>query len=343
MKFDADPVPFEGEKDPFKNFPSEVFHERSASMVALLKDETFFTTFRDAMKENRKYFENKVVLDIGCGCGMLSMFAVQMGAKKVIGVDDSEIINDAKEVAKENDMDGVITFVRGKVDEIQLPENIKKVDVIISGWMGYSLFHECALNDVLYARNKWLKKGGLMFPNKVTLHMCGIEDKLYKESTIDWYSKDVYGFDLRAIREFALCDPVVTIVDPKRIVTSSTKIIEIDLNNYPLGELHINNKILMTCRRNDYVHALATYFTAEFPNVPMERGFSTSPKDVATHWMHTIFYLNNVFVVKDRETFTGNIDIKSERKDFLEIDFKIELDFKGELSEFHEKNTYKMI
>jgi hypothetical protein len=32
--------------------------------------------------------------------------------------------------------------------------------------MGYCLFYESMLDTVLYARDKWLKPGGLMFPDR---------------------------------------------------------------------------------------------------------------------------------------------------------------------------------
>ena len=48
----------------------------------------------------------------------------------------------------------VITMIRGKVEEIELP--VDKVDVIVSEWMGYCLFYESMLDTVIFARDKWL-------------------------------------------------------------------------------------------------------------------------------------------------------------------------------------------
>lgn len=48
----------------------------------------------------------------------------------------------------------VITVLKGKVEEIELP--VSHVDIIISEWMGYFLLFENMLNTVLYARDKWL-------------------------------------------------------------------------------------------------------------------------------------------------------------------------------------------
>jgi len=50
-------------------------------------------------------------------------------------------------------------LVRGKVEEVTLPDGIEKVDIIVSEWMGYCLFYESMLNTVIYARDKWLVNG----------------------------------------------------------------------------------------------------------------------------------------------------------------------------------------
>ena len=42
------------------------------------------------------------MLDVGCGTGILCMFAAKAGAAKVIGVDFSNIITHAKNIIKDN-------------------------------------------------------------------------------------------------------------------------------------------------------------------------------------------------------------------------------------------------
>ena len=108
----------------------------------------------------------QVVLDIGCGTGILSLFAVKAGASHVFAIDQSTIIYKAVEIARENGVDDKITFIRGEVETVRLP--VDSVDVLISEWMGYFLLFESMLDTVLYARDKWLinKKNGKM--NKCT-------------------------------------------------------------------------------------------------------------------------------------------------------------------------------
>ena len=109
-------------------------------------------------------------------------FAVKAGAKHVIGVDMSTIIEKAREIVEVNGMSDKITLLQGKMEEVEVP--FPKVDIIISEWMGYFLLYESMLDTVLYARDKYLAPNGLIFPDKATIFMAGIEDGEYKDEKI---------------------------------------------------------------------------------------------------------------------------------------------------------------
>merc|ERR1712110_826332 len=176
----------------------------------MLKDEVRTLTYRNSMYHNKHLFKDKIVLDVGCGTGILSMFAAKAGAKQVYGVDMSGIVVQAQKIVSTNGLADKVTVIRGKIEDITLP--VEKVDVIISEWMGYCLFYESMLDSVLYARDKWLAPTGLMFPDKATLYVCAIEDRQYKDDKINWWD-DVYGFDMSCIKKVALQEPLVDVVD----------------------------------------------------------------------------------------------------------------------------------
>jgi protein arginine N-methyltransferase 1 len=145
-------------------------------------DEVRTKSYRDAIYQNKHLFKDKVVLDVGCGTAILSMFAVRAGAKHVIGVDMSTIIEKAQEIVKVNGMADKITLLQGKMEDVHLP--YPKVDIILSEWMGYFLLYESMLDTVLYARDNYLVSGGLIFPDKATIYMAAIEDGDYKDEKI---------------------------------------------------------------------------------------------------------------------------------------------------------------
>lgn len=45
--------------------------------------------------------------------------------------------------------------------------------------MGYFLLYESMFDSVLYARNKWLKEGGILLPNKAKMYIAAIDDEAY--------------------------------------------------------------------------------------------------------------------------------------------------------------------
>lgn len=195
--------------------PPESPFPQHSTLTTVQKDEVRTRSYRDAIYNSKHLFKDKVVLDVGCGTSILSMyissicmrlphprrkhhfppdrsadrvclrrFAVKAGAKHVIGVDMSTIIVKAKEIVAANGMSDKITLLQGKMEEVELP--FPEVDIIISEWMGYFLLYESMLDTVLWARDRYLRKDGqgLIFPDKATIFMAGIEDGEYKDEKI---------------------------------------------------------------------------------------------------------------------------------------------------------------
>jgi protein arginine N-methyltransferase 1 len=57
----------------------------------MLKDKVRTEAYRDAILKNSHLFQEKIVLDIGCGTGILSIFAARAGAKHVYAIDNANI------------------------------------------------------------------------------------------------------------------------------------------------------------------------------------------------------------------------------------------------------------
>ena len=81
--------------------------------------------------------------------------------RQVYAVEASSIAVHASKLVAANKVDDVIKVLSGKIEEIQLPE---QVDVIISEPMGYMLLNERMLETFLHAK-KFLKPGGQCFFN----------------------------------------------------------------------------------------------------------------------------------------------------------------------------------
>jgi len=302
----------------------------------MLKDEVRTKTYQTAILKNRHLFEGKIILDVGCGTGILSMFAVQAGAAHVYAVDCSSIIEQASRIVHDNGMVDKITLIRGKMEEIELP--VPKVDIIVSEWMGYFLLYESMLNTVLFARDKWLKPDGIVFPDKAVMYLCAVEDQQMKYQRIDFW-ENVYGFDMSALREVALKEPVVDVVDPKLVVTNSVPILNIDLQKCTEEDLSFASAFRLRAQRRDHVHGFVAYFECAFTRLQQPLGFSTSPFSKYTHWKQTIFYLDKPISVDEGEEITGSITCKPNPRNERDLDIALDINFDGAHSKIINKHV----
>mmetsp|Transcript_8214 Transcript_8214/g.15913 ORF Transcript_8214/g.15913 Transcript_8214/m.15913 type:complete len:430 (-) Transcript_8214:102-1391(-) len=304
----------------FDSYAHHAIHEE------MLKDEVRTRTYEMAIKQNSHLFKDKIVLDVGCGTGILSMFSIQAGAKHCYAVDCSAIVEQARKIVKLNGFEDKITLIRGKVEEIELP--VPKVDIIVSEWMGYFLLYESMLDTVLFARDKWLVNDGIVFPDKAVMYVTAMEDAHVKRERIDFW-EDVYGFDMTPIKEIAVREPVVDVVDAKALVTDAVPILRLDILTCTKEDLDFTSKFRLECQRNDYIHALVAYFECAFTQVHKPIGFSTAPFARYTHWKQTIFYLTETLTICTGETIEGEITTKKNRKNCRDLDIRLAINFHG--------------
>eukprot|EP00106_Octopus_bimaculoides_P005650 XP_014773092.1 PREDICTED: protein arginine N-methyltransferase 3-like isoform X1 [Octopus bimaculoides] len=184
----------------------------------MLQDKIRTEAYRDFMLSNSDIFKNKLVLDAGCGTAILSMFAAEAGAKTVFAVDQSEIVYKAMEIIQQNGFEDRIKITKGKIEDIS--QSLEKVDVIITEWMGYFLLFESMLDTVLYARDKLLKKGGLVFPNKCFTYLVAINDQDMYYSHVTYWN-NVYSFKMDCMKADVMREASVEIVKPATVISQS--------------------------------------------------------------------------------------------------------------------------
>jgi len=287
----------------------------------MLKDEVRTLAYKNAIMRNKHLFEGKVVLDVGCGTGILCMFAASAGAKLVIGVDMSNIIDQAKVIVKDNGFEDRIILLKGKMEEVQLP--VDSVDIIISEWMGYFLLYESMLDTVIYARDRYLTPEGLVFPDKATMVLATIEDAEYKEQKISFW-EDVYGFNMKCIQEMALKEPLVDIVAGESINSSTCIFKEIDIKTITKAELNFVTDFDLEIKQNDYVHAFVAYFDIFFSACHKTVEFSTGPRDRSTHWKQTVFYLKNDITASAGDHVKGKLSCAPNARNPRDLDIVID-------------------
>lgn len=99
----------------------------------------------------------------------MSIFCAQAGAKTVYAVEASELARLSEEVIVENNLGNVIKVIHSKIEDLD-PNVIPKADIIVSEWMGFYLVHEGMLESLIYARDNFLREGGILFPSVAKLY-----------------------------------------------------------------------------------------------------------------------------------------------------------------------------
>lgn len=280
------------------------------------------------------------MLDIGCGTGILSIFAARAGAKHVYAIENAEIALFAQEIIKRNGLSDKITVIKGKMEEITLP--VPQVDIIVSEWMGYFLLYESMLDSVLWARDKYLVKDGKMLPDKIHMYVAALEDGHYKQSKKDFW-KDVYGVNMSCLTPTVLREPLVDVVSSNGIVSSTSKILELDLTKMAPSDVEFTAEYSLKCNYEDRVHGLVAWWDSDFSYLSQRQvTLSTSPYSKATHWKQTVFYLSEDIDVKRGDILHGSIANRKSASNFRELDIKISYHIANEKQKKDLVNLYKL-
>nr|KJB65111.1 hypothetical protein B456_010G081400 [Gossypium raimondii] len=305
----------------------------------MLKDVVRTKTYQNVIYQNKFLFQNKVVLDVGAGTGILSLFCARAGAAHVYAVECSHMADMAKQIVETNGLSDVVTVLKGKIEEIELP--VAKVDIIISEWMGYFLLFENMLNTVLYARDKWLVNDGVVLPDKASLYLTAIEDAEYKDDKIEFWN-NVYGFDMSCIKKQAMMEPLVDTVDQNQIVTNSHLLKTMDISKMAPGDASFTASFKLVAQRDDYIHAFVAYFDVSFTKCHKLMGFSTGPKSRATHWKQTVLYLEDVLTICEGEAIVGSMTVAPNKKNPRDVDIMVKYSFSGRRCVVSRVQFYKM-
>uniref|UniRef100_A0A5B7BJ35 Methyltransferase domain-containing protein n=1 Tax=Davidia involucrata TaxID=16924 RepID=A0A5B7BJ35_DAVIN len=282
----------------------------------MISDKVRTDAYRQAILNNPSLLSGAVVLDVGCGTGILSLFAAQAGASRVIAVEASgKMAAVATLIAKDNGLlwsgspiegtsqcTGVIRVVQGMVEELDNSKHIRphSVDVLLSEWMGYGLLYESMLSSVLFARDQWLKPGGAILPDTATMFVAGFG----RGGTSIPFWENVYGFNMscvgRELVEEASRGPIVDVIDSCDIVTNDVVLQTFDLVTMKPEEVDFTTSIELESKLNSstdlkpkttWCYGVVLWFETGFTSrfcKEMPTVLSTSPHTPKTHWSQTI-------------------------------------------------------
>jgi SAM-dependent methyltransferase len=162
-----------------------------------LSDHPRLSAFRSAIEEVVK--PDHVVLDLGCGTGILGLLACRAGAKRVYAIDEGGMIELARAICVENGFQDRMRFIKDGSSRVELPE---RVDVVLADQIGQFGFEAGLFEYFSDARRRFLKPDGATIPRRLDLYVCPIEfEDMWKH--VDFWSSAPTGFDFRPARSLA--------------------------------------------------------------------------------------------------------------------------------------------
>jgi predicted RNA methylase len=266
--------------------------------VSMLLDRVRTSAYRRAIEGQ---VEGRTVLDLGCGTGIMAMFAARAGARHVYAIEETSILEVAQALARANGLDNRITFIAGNSRDITLPE---KVDVVVSELIGNEPLGERIVPVLRDAGCRFLERGGTMIPSHLTVSAVGINSRGLEEelSTAEVNLSNAaaleteLGFDVTPLvdayrREYELGRVEMTFQqhlhppgeDGDAVLTREVEIGEWDLARLAGTASRWRRPLQLRVVADGLHNAMLTYFTAQLDDSVV---LTTSPfaADVPTSW-----------------------------------------------------------
>ena len=266
---------------------------------------------------------------------VLALFAVKAGANKVYicNPSDSMLLKNNKK----------IVILKKKIYNCTTKDfNNKKVHIVLSEWMGICLFHKRLLESVIYARDKFLTKNGIMMPSKANLCISLIENNEKREDNDDdlefWKTngqnhdqnfKDLYDIDISDIHEHAVKDFYTHIIAQrvlKKNIISNTVSHQFDLMTIKKKDLKKINLSLTNFKilKDTLLAGICFHFTTEFSNFQDNSVcILTTEPGVYNHWKQGVAYFSTLLPI-EKDT-NCDLEVMYEINDEIAFNIKCEL------------------
>lgn len=226
--------------------------------------------YREALR--RTVRPGDVVVDVGAGTGIFSLFSCQLGARKVYAIEPSECVAFARECAKRSGFGDRVVVIEDRSKNVTLPE---RADVLVSDLRGSNPIFGEHLTTIRDARERFLKPGGIQIPARDHLYIAPIEAPDFHRSLVEpWQG---HGVDLSPCVEAMLhqlhLDSAAP-TSPEQLLAPSVRWTTLDYRTIDVRR--VSGTARFACERSGVIHALVGWFEAELAE---GIGYSNPPGD----------------------------------------------------------------
>ena len=236
-----------------------------------------------------------VVLDLGAGVGILGLLAAKHGARHVYCVEPQDLGALSTEIAEANGWADRVTFLHGRIEELELPE---KVDVIVSAMTGNVLFNEDLLPTVFHARDEHLREGGVLIPSTAAIDVMPVASPKMIRRHLDCWAEPHLGLDLSPARRYAtnaivFRDAGLHGAEP---LGETTELFTTDLETMAYRKLNVTAELRVV--EAGMCDGIAAWLRMKLG----DEWLSTGPFDPAVHWSASFVPVDPAVAVKEGDT-----------------------------------------
>lgn len=207
--------------------------------------------------------------------------------------------------------------------------------------------YEAMLDSVLYARDRFLKPGGLMVPSQCSILFAAISDPTFISSSLAFWD-DVYGFKMSSMKSDIGKEAEILVVRPETVVSSVTSLKDVFMQkdkSVKDADFKSDFSIQVEKEGETTIHGFLgwfdTFFTKDGRDIPslslqspssssskdLEKGeiaFTTGPSGTPTHWKQTFFLLNEYIPnVPKGTTIKGSFTCRKSKGNSRELEVEI--------------------
>lgn len=237
-----------------------------------------------------------VVLDLGAGMGIHGLMAAKLGAKKVYLVEPEDVINVARQFAQVNDLSNRVECIQGRIQDITLPE---QVDMIISVLTGNFLLQEDLLPTLLYARDQYLKPGGLMIPSAAVMDTVPVSLPVFYEKQINIWSQPYFGLDCSMARKLAVNTVYYNRAALKKAVYLAEPRLLMTVDFHTARDVNCKATVDFQMTKDGLCHGLVGWFRIQLGN----EWISTAPHTPKVHWSPAFLPLTTPLDLRKGDSF----------------------------------------
>lgn len=192
-----------------------------------------------------------VVLDIGCGTGIHSLFALEAGAARVISIESGPVAEVAREIFRENGVADRVCLIEQDISSVAPPE---RVDIVVS-----HRGPETAIALAPMLKEQWLKPGARLVPFGFRAFSAPVESSKI-ERHLEFWRGSPLGFSMASGAAKAANSRIVARLKSKDLIANAGLLLKI---NY-LKASAITGQLEYVARRDGGLNGFAFWYEFQF-------------------------------------------------------------------------------